>query len=146
MVDALSTPPKANAIVDQKITSFRSVLGTNEAAGMGVAEPYRDHESHPRTTSAPAGIQLAIAPTLFSHFPTFRPTTLRVTVRTSPAIATAMKKVLLLDNACHDDPPTNSTLLAAKYSRLGKYGRFDPQYVQPVMKPANGPNARLLHT
>ena len=91
MVEALSTPPNANAIVDQKITSLRSVLGTNEAAGIGVAEPYRDQESHPRTTSAPAGTQLAIAPTLFSHFPTFRPTTLRVTVRTRPAIATAVK-------------------------------------------------------
>ena len=35
---------------------------------------------------------------------------------------------------------------AAKYSSPGRYGRFDPQYVQPVMNAANGPNARLLQT
>ena len=40
----------------------------------------------------------------------------------------------------------NNAFAAAKYNRPGKYGRFDPQYVQPVMKPANGPNARLLQT
>ena len=39
-----------------------------------------------------------------------------------------------------------SAFAAPKYSSPGKYGRFDPQYVHPVMKAANGPNARLLQT
>src|SRR6185436_13901555 len=91
IVDALSTPPNANAIVDQKITSLRLVLGTNAPASIGVADPKRLHEIAPRTKSAPAGIQAASAPTLLSHLPMFRPTTLRVTARTSPPIATAMK-------------------------------------------------------
>jgi hypothetical protein len=37
-------------------------------------------------------------------------------------------------------------LAAAKYNKPGKNGRLEPQYVQPVMKAANGPNARLLQT
>ena len=41
--------------------------------------------------STAAGIQLAIAPTLFNHFPTFKPTTFIVTAMTRPVIATAMK-------------------------------------------------------
>ena len=57
-----------------------------------------------------------------------------------------MKYVLLVESACHFAPPMNSALAAPKYRRPGKYGRFDPQYVQPVMNAANGPNARLLQT
>ena len=41
IVDALSTPPNANAIVDQKMTSLRLVLGTSDAAVIGVADPKR---------------------------------------------------------------------------------------------------------
>ena len=40
----------------------------------------------------------------------------------------------------------NSAFAAPKYSSPGKYGRFEPQYVQPVMKAAYGPKARLLQT
>ena len=39
MIEPVSTPPKANAMVDQKIMSFRLVLGRNAAASIGVAEP-----------------------------------------------------------------------------------------------------------
>jgi hypothetical protein len=35
-----------------------------------------------------------------------------------------------------------SEFAAAKYMRLGKYGRFEAQYVQPVMNPANGPDVQ----
>ena len=66
-------------MVDQKMTSFRLVLGTNASGGIGVADPKRLHETAPSTISTPAGIQLAIAPTLFSHLPTFNPTTFSVT-------------------------------------------------------------------
>ncbi len=44
IVDALSTPPNANAIVDQKMMSLRPVLGTSDAAVIGVADPYVIHE------------------------------------------------------------------------------------------------------
>src|SRR5262249_24790168 len=76
IVDPLSGPPNANAIVDQKTTSFRLVLGTNAVALIGVADPKRRHETRPSTISSSAGIQLAIAPRLLSHLPTFSPTTL----------------------------------------------------------------------
>src|SRR5436190_16834749 len=114
IVDALSTPPKANAMVDQKITSFRPVLGTNVSAVMGVADPKRLHVRVPRVSSAKAGMQLASAPMLFSHLPTLRPTTFSVTARVSPDIATVMKYPLFDDNPCHAGPPMNSALAAAK--------------------------------
>ena len=44
IVDALSTPPNANAIVDQKMTSLKPVLGISDAAVIGVADPYVIHE------------------------------------------------------------------------------------------------------
>src|SRR5580765_8497941 len=100
-------------MVDQKMTSFRFVLGTNTGGVNGVADPKRLHDTAPSTMSTAAGIQLAIAPTLFDH-------------------------------ACQAGPPMNSALAAAKYSNPGKYGRFEPQYVQPVMNAENGPKARLL--
>src|SRR5438552_12719661 len=114
IVDPLSTPPNAKAIVDQKITSFRLVLGTKASGGIGVADPKRLHDTAPRTMSRPAGIQLAIAPTLFSHLPTFRPTTVIMTAIARPVIATAIKYTLLVDQACHDGPPMNSAFAAAK--------------------------------
>src|SRR5262245_18298739 len=114
IVDPLSTPPNANAMVDQKITSLRFVLGAKAAPSIGVAEPNRLHAITPRPTSSIAGIQLAIAPTLFSHFPTSRPTTLSVTAIASPVIDTAMKYALLPDSVCHDAPPMYSALAAAK--------------------------------
>src|SRR5437588_2588377 len=125
IVDPLSTPPNAKAIVDQKITSLRLVLGINVCAEIGVADPKRFHEYMPSAIRMNAGIQLAIAPTLFSHFPTFRPTTFIVTAMTSPVMATTMKYVLLVDHACHAGPPMKSAFAAAKYSSPGKYGRFD---------------------
>src|SRR5262249_20508655 len=146
IVDPLSTPPNAKAIVDQKMTSFRLVLGANASGGIGVADPNRLHEAAPRTITTPAGIQLAIAPTLCSHVPPFSPTTSIATAMTRRVIATAMKYLLLEDHSCQAGPPMYSALAAAKYSSPGKYGRFDPQYVQPVMNAENGPKARLLQT
>ena len=146
IVDALSTPPNANAIVDQKITSFRLVLGTSACDPSGVADPKRRHATAPSAIRSSAGIQPASAPALFSHLPTFSPTTFIVTAMASPTVEIAMKYVLFADSACHDGPPMNSAFAAAKYSSPGKYGRFDPQYVHPVMNAANGPNARLLQT
>ena len=128
------------------MTSFSPVLGTKAPAGIGVADPKRDHDTKPSVMSAAAGIQLASAPTLLSHLPTFRPTTFSPTASARPAIDTTVKYVVLVESDCHDGPPTNSALAAAKYSNPGRYGRFDPQYVQPVMNAANGPNARLLQT
>ena len=83
---------------------------------------------------------------MFSHLPTLSPTTFITTAIVSPASETMMKYVLLDESDCHAGPPMKSALAAAKYSRPGKYGRFEPQYVQPVMNAANGPNARLLQT
>src|ERR1044071_8839867 len=102
IVDPLSGPPNANAIVDQKITSFRLVLGTNAFDGIGVADPKRRQAITPRTSSSSVGIQLAMAPTLFNHLPTLSPTTFSVTARARPAVDTVMKYRLLVDHACHD--------------------------------------------
>ena len=44
IVDAFSTPAKAKAIVDQKMTSLRPVLGISELRVMGVADPYSSQE------------------------------------------------------------------------------------------------------
>ena len=112
IVDPLSTPPNANAIVDQKITSLRPVLGTSDEGVIGVADPNRYHDTTPRPISSSAGIHPAIAPTLFSHLPTFSPTTFIVTAIARPTTATAMKYVLLVDSACHEGPPMKSALAA----------------------------------
>src|SRR5581483_9152198 len=122
------------------MTSLSPVLGTNEDGGIGVAGPKRRHDKAPRTTSSAAGTQLASAPTLFSHLPMLRPTTLSATASVRPVIATTMKYALLDDQDCQASPPMKSAFAAAKYSNPGKYGRFEPQYVQPVMNAANGPN------
>jgi hypothetical protein len=113
-VDALSTPPKANAIVDQKITSFRLMLGTSDGPSIGVADPKRLHDTAPSTIRSPAGIHAAIPPALLSHLPTFNPATFSVTASARPAIDAVMKYVLLVDHACHDGPPMNRALPAAK--------------------------------
>ena len=146
IVDPLSTPPNANAIVDQKITSLSVVLGASAPSVIGVADPNRIQDTAPKTMRKVPTIQPAVAPALFSHLPTFNPTTFITTASVRPASATAMKYGLRSARNCQRAPPTNSTLAAAKYSRPGKYGRFDPQYVHPVMNAANGPNARLLQT
>src|SRR5262250_3703926 len=91
IVDALSTPPNANAIVDQKMTSLRLVLGRSDEGARLDADPNLTHEIAPSAMSSSAGSQPAIAPTLLSHLPTLRPTTLRTTAIVRPVIATAMK-------------------------------------------------------
>src|SRR5450830_1478744 len=96
------------------MTSLRPVLGTNACALIGVAEPKRLQDRAPSTSRSAAGIQPAIAPTLLSHLPMLRPTTFNVTAIVRPASETRMKYVLLVDKNCHDDPPMNSTLAAAK--------------------------------
>src|SRR2546428_546902 len=75
IVDPLSTPPNANAIVDQKITSLSVVLGASVLAVIDVADPNRIHDAAPKTMRNVAAAQPARAPALFSHLPTFRPTT-----------------------------------------------------------------------
>ena len=91
MVEPLSTPPNANAMVDQKITSFKLVLGARVCGVIGVAVPNRLHEIAPSTISTSAGIQPATAPMLFSHLPTSRPTTFMVTASVNPTSAKTMK-------------------------------------------------------
>src|SRR5437763_3584845 len=98
MIDALSTPPYANAMVDQKMTSLKLVLGMNARAFIGVADPCRTHERRPSAISSSAGTQPASAPALCSHFPTFNPTMLSVTASVRPIIATVMKYVLFDDS------------------------------------------------
>ena len=114
MMDAPSTPLYANAIPDQKIMSFRPVLGMKSDGDIGVAEPYRFHDTRPNTINSAVGIHAATAPTLVSHFPTLRPTMLRPAARTRPAIDTVMKYQLLDESDCHDPPPMNSALPATK--------------------------------
>src|SRR5580765_7373351 len=104
IVDALSTPPKAKAIVERKTRSFSDVPGRSEAAVIGVADPYLLQEYTPNPMSSAIGIHPAIAPPLLSHFPTFRPTTLRTTATVRPARATAMKYGGLEASDCVDGP------------------------------------------
>ena len=78
-------------MVDQKMTSFRLVLGTSACAFIGVAVPNRLQDTAPRAIRTSAPIQPAIAPTLLSHFPTLSPTTFIVTAMARPVIATRMK-------------------------------------------------------
>src|SRR5260221_12347769 len=146
IVDAFSTPAKAKAIVDQKITSLRPVLGISDCRVMGVADPYFIQEKNPNASSRHSGTHAASAPTFVSHLPMFRPTTLSATAAVRPNTDTARKYVLLVESAWTDGPPMNSALAAAKYNSPGKYGRLDDQYVHPVIKAANGPKARLLQT
>src|SRR5882672_10624440 len=80
IVDPASTPPNAKAIVDQKMTSFRLVLGITVSGVIGVAAPKRYQDTAPSTINNTAAIQPAAAPRLFSHLPTSSPTTFIVTV------------------------------------------------------------------
>ena len=91
IVDPLSTPPKANASVDQKMMSLRCMLGTTAWASIGVADPNRLQATAPSAISSIAGSQPASAPTLVSHFPTFNPTTFIATVTARPVMETATK-------------------------------------------------------
>src|SRR5262249_45785546 len=100
IVDPLSTPPKANAMVDRNTRSLRCVPGTTAAAVIGVADPYVVHEYSPNAISSATGIQLAIAPALLSHFATFRPTTLSETAMARPTTDTAMKYGALVAYRC----------------------------------------------
>src|ERR671937_383082 len=120
IVDPLSMPPKAKAIVDQKITSLRLMLGTSAAAVIGVADPNRPAATTPNTMRNRSGTHAAAAPTLFSHLPTFSPTRFRSTAIERPTIDTAMKYGPLVESDCHDGPPMNTTLPAAKYKSPGK--------------------------
>src|SRR3954470_1960133 len=100
----------------------------------------------PKGISRPSASHPATAPTLLSHLPMLSPMTFSHTHSARPAIETAMKYVLFVESFCASGPPMNSAFAAMKYNRLGRYGRLVVQYVQPVMNPANGPNARLLQT
>src|SRR5215467_6186919 len=121
IVDALSTPPKAKAIVDRKRRSFSPVPGTSELAVIGVAGPYFVHEYSPNAIRSAMGIQPAMAPALLSHFPTFRPTTLSRTAIARPTTDTAMKYRGFAPYAwAADGPATYSALAPAKYSSPGK--------------------------
>src|SRR5207244_3221673 len=75
IVDALSAPANAKAIVDQKITSLTLIFGTSASNVIGVADPKRFHDSTPRAISANVGIQSATAPALVNHLPMFTPIT-----------------------------------------------------------------------
>ena len=114
IVDPLSTPPNANAIVDQKITSFRLVLGTSVCAVIGVAVPNRRHEIAPSSISTSAGIQPARAPTLFNHLPTSSPTMFIAAAIVRPASAKTMKYAGCEASGCQASPPMNNAFAAAK--------------------------------
>src|SRR5215468_10975372 len=98
-------PPKAKAIVDQKITSFKLVLGIRDCASIVVADPKRAHDTPPRTIRSPAEIHAETPPALFNHLPMSRPTTFTDTANVRPSTAAVMKYRLLVDHACHEGPP-----------------------------------------
>src|SRR4029453_7707947 len=61
IVDPLSTPPNAKAIVDQKITSLRLVLGVIVSSVIGVAALKRIQDTTPIAISSTAAVQPAAA-------------------------------------------------------------------------------------
>src|SRR5258708_30231837 len=146
IVDPLSTPPNANAIVERNTRSLSPVPGVSVCAVMGVADPDFIQEYRPNATRNPSGIHPAIAPALLNHFPMLSPTTLSATAIVRPTTETVMKYGWLVESDCADDPPTKSAFAAAKYSSPGKYGRFATQNIQPVMNPAKRPKPRLVQT
>src|SRR3974377_1238064 len=91
VVEALSTPANANAIVDQKMTSFRPVLGSSDCALIGVADPYFIQEYDPNAISSDTGTQPARALVLVLHLPTSRPTMFRPTATARPRNDTTRK-------------------------------------------------------
>src|SRR5690242_17186791 len=87
IVDALSTPPNANAIVDRNTRSFRLAPGASVAGVNDVADPYRAHEYRPNPHSSTSGIHPLTAPTLLSHLPMSSPMTFSVTAIVRPVTA-----------------------------------------------------------
>src|SRR5690349_3958213 len=97
IIDALSTPPNANAIVDQKITSFNPVAGIKSCGRMGVAVPNRAHRTAPHAIRIVVTVHVATAPALVSHLPTSRPTMFTTSAMARP-ISDAETKYVLLDD------------------------------------------------
>jgi amino acid transporter len=79
------------AIASWMAAAVLIALGAVAWLRFGSATPIDAHTVVPSTMRTAAGIQLAIAPTLFSHLPTFRPTKFIVTAMVRPVIDTAMK-------------------------------------------------------
>src|SRR5579872_3805433 len=111
---------------------------------MRVAAPNLNHAKRPSPMSSSVTIQRLKAPALLSHFATSKPSTLSSVANAKPPSESATKYAG--EAACAPLPQMNSALPAMKYSSAGKYGRLLHQYVHPVINPAKGPNARLLHT
>lgn len=91
MNDPASRPLKPNAIVAQKISSLNPVLGRRLAAVIGVAGPYLRPTMRPITISTVRVSQLASAPMLFSHLPTWSPTMFNTVARLNPTSDTEIK-------------------------------------------------------
>src|SRR5436305_8895253 len=114
MVDAPSTPPKANATVDQKKMFLKSSEGKTVDVVKWVADPKRNQAIDPMTISMSAGSHEPTAPKLCSHLPIFKPTRLSVKPSIKPASATMMKYALFVERCCQRAPPMNKALHAAK--------------------------------
>ena len=91
IMDAVSTPPKANAIVDQNRTSFSASSGMEAGSAKLVALPNRAAPIRPSVIRMSAGIQTPTAPAFCTHFPMRRPATFGRTAMARPAIAAVMK-------------------------------------------------------
>src|SRR5207245_3806647 len=79
------------------------------------------------------------------HLASASPRRFRATATPRAAIEKPMKYSGEAAAAAFGCPDHNSALPATKYRMLGKYGRLAVQYVQPVMKAANGPKATRYH-
>ncbi len=113
-IDALSRPLSENAIVDQKMMSLRCVLGTNDFAVNGVADPKSDADAIPMPTSTIAGIQSPSAPRLCSHFPMLSPRMLSPTATPSAINEKMMKYGWLFCSASKRCPKMKSAFAAVK--------------------------------
>ena len=98
MNDAASMPVRANVMADQKIRSLMLDTETIVSSVNSVAEPNVDHAASPIAARMSTASQRAIAPALFSHLPTFMPTTFMKVATPSRAMAVRVMNVLLSDS------------------------------------------------
>ena len=91
IIEALSSPLREKAMVDQNTMSLSRVLGIRVSALNSVAEPKRLHATTASTISNRPGIQRPTAPRLCSHLPTASPRTLRPAARASASREKPMK-------------------------------------------------------
>ena len=92
MTGASSSPAKPKQrLAKKRIVGSAAKSGTNEVAGIGVAEPKRVSATSPTRRSAADGIHWAIPPMFWTQRPDFMPTMLKTSaIKRSTSAAPAV--------------------------------------------------------